>query len=44
MDLTQHKPLAILVTALAIAGCNSSTSVELNLKAGVCRHRCPGEL
>jgi hydroxybutyrate-dimer hydrolase len=32
MDLTQQKPLAILFTALAIAGCNSSTSVELNLK------------
>jgi hydroxybutyrate-dimer hydrolase len=31
MDFTQQKPLAILVTSLAIAGC-SSTSVELNLK------------
>ena len=32
MDLTQQKPVAILLTVLAIAGCNGTSSVELNLK------------
>ncbi len=32
MDLAQQKPLVILFTTLAIAGCNGSGSVELNLK------------
>lgn len=32
LKLPQHRPLAALLAALALAGCSSSTSVELNLK------------
>lgn len=32
MHLTQRKQLSVLLSTLAIAGCNGTTSVELNLK------------